>query len=173
MKGKAVYLIILISSAVALMATSYSGPVKQKVFSGNGKFFAVIDPEVDVQKVYRDSDHAKVYWSFAFRPEADSWFVSDNGYYVVCIRWRFVRADDLDEPAVIIFSRKNGRTDYSYNSLVKARKTGFFETAPRGSFWRVWYESYKTDNNRIEIFSHDKTRVVIYGENGELKIYRD
>ena len=171
--NKNLLIFIMLLSAVPLIATSFSGPVKQTVYSEDGKFCAVIDPDRKIQNVYKSSSMKNVYWLFEFTPELDLWFVSNNGSYVVCVRWRFVRADDLDKPAVIIFMQNGTRKDYSYNTLVKARKTGFFETAPRGSFWRVWYEDVRIEKNRVEIFASDKSRIVISGEDGAVNVYRD
>lgn len=173
MRKTAILLVLMIFSACLILATSYSGPVKQTVHSCDGKYFAVIDPAHVVQNVYRSSGQPKIYWSFSFTPEMDKWFVPDNGEFVVCIRWRFVRTEDLEKPAVIIFYRDGSIKKHSYNSLVKARRTGLFETAPEGSFWRVWYESLSIKNNSIEISTHSETRIVITGEHGKLDIYRD
>ncbi|HPS58855.1 MAG TPA: hypothetical protein PK514_12185 [Spirochaetota bacterium] len=173
MKFRAILLISMLLSARLILATSYSGPIKQKVYSSNGKFFVVIDPQKSIQAIYRSSAPKKVYWSFSFAPEMDTWFIPDNGDYVACIRWRFVRAEDLDKPAVIIFERGGSRREHSYNSLVKARRTGLLETAPKGSFWRVWYESLAIKNNRAEISTHDEKRIVISGSDGKLEIFRD
>ena len=115
----------------------------------------------------------KACWSFDFRPGMDKWMVSNNGKYVVCVRWRFVRSEDLDSPAVIVFGKNGGRKDYSYNSLARVRKTGFFETAPRGSFWRVWYESAQSENNMLVILASDGKRITVSGEDGSLNITRE
>ncbi len=173
MNLRLIYFILFICLSAAAFATSYSGPVKQTVSSSDGKYCAVIDPAETVQKVYKSDSMKKVLWSFSFTPELDSWFVSNNGQYVVCVRWRFVRVEDLDKPAIVVFRKDGSRSDYSYNSLGGARKTGLFETAPRGNFWRVWYESINIENNRVEIFTHDEKRIVVSGEDGSLNIYRD
>jgi hypothetical protein len=173
MKRIPILLVFTVFSAQLILATSYSGPVKQTVYSSNGKFFAVIDPAEHVQRVYRSSAPGKVYWSLSFSPEMDTWFVPDSGKYIACVRWRFVRAEDLGKPAVIIFNMDGSIKEHSYNSLVKARRTGFFETSPKGSFWRVWYESLSIKNNTLEIYTHSETRIVISGGDGKLVIHRD
>lgn len=173
MKREIMLITLIFLSAGSILATSFSGPVKQAVYSSNGKFMAVIDPEKSVQNIYRTSEPGRLYWSFSFLPEMDSWFVADNGGHVVCIRWRFVRSEDLARPAIIIFKKDGNRSEYSYNSLVKARRPGILETAPRGGSWRIWYESLSTKNNRVEITTHQETRIVIYGDSCKLDIYRD
>lgn len=173
MKQGSILLIFMLLSARLILATSYSGPAKQTVYSSNGKFFAVIDPQKSIQTIYRSSAPQKVYWSFSFSPEMDAWFVPDNGEYAVCIRWRFVRAEDLDKPAIIIFKKDGSRREHSCSSLVKARRPGLFEVVPKGGSWRIWYESFSTDNNRVEISTHSETRIVISGADGKLDIYRD
>lgn len=165
--------ICILFAAVALYATSYSGPVKMKVSSADGSHYAVIDPDKTVQHVYRKEAGSKPLWSFSFAPEMDSWFVADNGRYVACVRWRFVRKEDLGKAAVIVFSSDGKRSEYSYSRISNPRKAGIFETAPKGSFWRVWYESLKTENNRVEIFTHDERRIVIKGDDGGVNVYRD
>lgn len=170
---KILFPILTIIAAVPLIATSYSGPVKQTVYSEDGKFCAVIDPARTIQKVYKSAFMNNVYWSFEFSPELDLWFVSNNGTYVVCVRWRFVRVEDLDKPAVIIFMQNGTRKDYSCNALVKARKTGFFETAPKGGFWRVWYEDVRIEKNRVEIYAGDGSRIIVSGEDGSVNVYRN
>lgn len=163
----------LILTTGIILATSYSGPVKQTVYSSNGKFFAVVDPGKSAQNIYSSASPRKVLWSFSFSPEMDSWFIPDNGEYAACIRWRFVRSEDLEKPAVIIFKKSGERIEYTFSSLVKARRPGLFETAPKGSSWRVWYESLTIKNNSAEIFTHRETRIVISGDDGKLDIYRD
>jgi len=167
------FFILFMFSAGVILATSYSAPVSRKVYSSDGKYYVVIDPGKDLQKVYNVSSPGKIYWSFNFSPEMDSWFLSNNGEYVVCVRWKFVRAEDLDKPAVIVFKKSGLRDEFTYNFLVKSRRTGFFETAPHGSFWRVWFESIKMEDNHIEISTHDERKVVISGDDGKLKIWRD
>lgn len=165
--------VIILLCAAALYGTSYSGPVKQTVYSADGKYFAVIDPESSMQKIFKASSPDKLYWYFTFSPELDTWMMSNNGEYVVCVRWRFVRAEDLGRPAIIVFSRKGAVTEYPYNTLVQARRTGLFETAPVGRFWRVWSETVKTVNNSVEITTHDRKRITVSGDDGKLSIIRE
>jgi len=173
MRYKYAFLFSLVLGASAAMATSYSGPVKQTVYSCNGGYYAVLDPAKEEQYVYKKDKNVKAVWSFSFRPEMDTWLVPDNGEFVACIRWRFVRLEDLDRPAIIIFRKDGTRAEYSYNSLGKARRTGLFETAPKGSFWRVWYEELKMENNRVEIFTHDERRITLSGDDGRVDVWRD
>ncbi len=130
---------MMISTA---FATKMAAPPPEKIYSANQKYYIDFDPTAQKQNVMKNN---QILWSFAY-PVAfdDKLFISNNGKYIYVVRSRFVQNDDLNKPALFVFSPVGLKTQYTYNKLSVPRRYQAGEAGPIGDFWRVWRKDAKT-----------------------------
>jgi hypothetical protein len=132
------------------MATSYAEPQKQDIASADGKFVLHVDPHAATQTVAAAADTATPLWSFPHEVGFASFFLASDGLSVAVVSWEFVKVDDLDEPAVELWSAKGRIKTYSHRELI-ARPPRIHGVGPIGSFWRQWRTTATLDDTKLVV----------------------
>ena len=77
--------------------------------------------------------------------------------------------EDVEKPAVLVFSPKGLIYQYSYNRLSVPRKYHQKEVGPIGDFWRIWQENVTQKNGFLLIRTEKKGIQRINMETGKLE----
>jgi hypothetical protein len=156
-KLSAVVFLCLINSA---MATSFSERVDHDVTSANGKFILHVSAKDGNHEVTGEFGSNKG-WKFSNHVAFQSFFVSDDGESVALVDWALCKADELDQPAVVIYTREGARRTFSYRELSIPRKRNEDEVGPVGDFWRVWRGDASLNGNLLTIHGEGREPSVI------------
>lgn len=120
-----------------LTATKITKPVDHDVKSANGNFTLHVSAKEGNHEVTGEF-HSNEGWKFSHRVAFQSFFVTDDGESVAVVDWALCKADELDQPAVVIYGREGARRTFSYREISLPRKRNEDEIGPVGDFWRVW-----------------------------------
>ncbi len=151
----AIYVLILCCMTSVAFATSYAPADAKKIYSLNKYYYIDFNPNQKQQNVMQENNK-KPLWSFNVDNQlGDEFFISNDGKHAYVIRSKFVKIDDLNTPAILIFSPK-GKTQYTYSQLGKPRVYRYREVGPIGDFWRVWRGDVdvKPDGLHIQVEGH-------------------
>lgn len=153
----AVAFLCLINNA---MATSFSERVDHDVKSANGKFVLHVSVKDGNHEVTGEFGSNKG-WKFSNHVAFQSFFVSDDGESVALVDWALCKADELDQPAVVIYGREGARQTFSYRELSIPRKRNEDEVGPVGDFWRIWRGDASLNGNLFTINGEGREPSVI------------
>lgn len=161
-------LISLIFFTSQLYATSFTTPSKERVYSENGKYFALVDPSSNRISVHEKDNPKTEHWFFNWKVGNDTWVVANSGNTVVWIAWKYLTKDDVDRPCIAVFDFSGVKQFYRCAELTKLRKYKVNEIGPMGDFWRIWYESIMKKDNTIVIETSEGNIVEVSFESGEV-----
>lgn len=133
----------------SVWATKVAAPADQTIPAAGGKFELNLRAGTGVHEVRASGAEGKPLWTFSRALWHDDYFLSADGAYVVTIAWKFVKAEEIDQPAVIVYGAKGIVTQMSYRQLTNPRVYRPQEAGPIGDFWRVWREDAVTDKELI------------------------
>ncbi|QTN32632.1 hypothetical protein HZ994_09895 [Akkermansiaceae bacterium] len=157
---KALLLMTMIALTGNALATKFAPPKSHDVESTNGKFKLHVNAEDGGHEVTGDFRFLKL-WKFHHDISNHSFFVSDDGEAAVVVHWAWCKADELDEPAVVIYGRDGARRIFTYRQLSTPRKPGEDEIGPIGDFWRLWRDDATIKGNLLTIqVEGRKTQVI-------------
>lgn len=124
----------LVTVTTPLFGTSFAPPQKHAIHSPNRSVFAWVDPSRNRITVHQTASPRKTLWSIKRSTWPGTFFVSDSGGAVVFVAWKFVRTDQLDEPALIVYTSEEISFSKSYRDLSKPRRLALSEVGP-GFLW--------------------------------------
>ncbi|MCL6271383.1 hypothetical protein M3P05_15790 [Sansalvadorimonas sp. 2012CJ34-2] len=151
-----------------LYATSFAPPPKERIYSENGKYFALVDPSSKRISVHEENDPNTERWFFGWKIWHDTWAVANSGNTVVWVAWKYLTEDDIDRPCIAVFDFSGVKQFYRCGELTKPRKFEANEIGPIGGFWRIWFESIEKKDNSIVIETSEGNIVEVSLESGEL-----
>ena len=143
-----------------LMATKITEPVDHDVKSANGKFTLHVSAEDGNHEVTGEF-LSNGGWKFSNRVAFQSFLVSDDGESVAVVDWALCKADELDQPAVVIYGREGARRTFCYREISIPRKRNEDEVGPVGDFWRVWRGDASLNGNLLTIKGEGRKPSVI------------
>jgi hypothetical protein len=132
------------------LATSYAPPKDYDVKSANGKFTLHLNAKENHHEV-KGAFESQGGWKFSHKMWHDRFFISDDGETAAIVHWKWCKADQLDEPAVVIYGREGVRATFSYRELSTPRNRGEREVGPIGDLWRVWRSDATLKGNLLTI----------------------
>jgi hypothetical protein len=147
---KKIILIAFLALAGNAMATKFAANKSHDVESTNGKFKLHVNAENGGHEVKGDFRFLMP-WKFHHDVSNHRFFISDDGEAAAVVHWAWCKADELDEPAVVIYGRDGARRIFTYRQLSTPRKPGEDETGPVGDFWRVWRGDASVKGNLLTI----------------------
>lgn len=167
---KAVYILVLTLSLISVtFATSFAPPKSKKIYSLNHHYFIDFNPDKKLQNVMKVSNQTpKFAWSMSYTIDyGDELFVSDKGRHVIVVRSKYVKIDDLHQPAVLIFNPSGLQATLTYDQLSTPRKYHEREIGPIGDFWRVWRENKMTitSDDLLHIKTENRPHELIFNLN--------
>ncbi len=142
--------LLIFGCALTSQATSYAPPEEQTVFSPNGKFYVVIDPQTRVHQVYSVAKEVPL-WEFKRDVWHEDYFVSNDGQIVYYVAWPYVAVSELSNPAIITYLADGHKTSLTYEQICTPRKYRKDEIGPIGDSWRIWREAIKEDQGNLVI----------------------
>lgn len=129
-------------------ATSYAPPSDEVIKSPNGRFELHIKAKSGTHTIYQGK---KRLWKF----KRDVWhhacFLSDDGQHVLWLAWPFVKTEQLEEPALVIYGAKGELAKKSFKELCVPRKYRRNEIGPIGDFWRIWRDGATRKENVVTV----------------------
>jgi hypothetical protein len=143
----------LISLASLGGATSYASPQRREVYSGNGQFLLVVDPETASLTMFAAADPGKALWSFKAEIWHQPFLPSNDGQTVTEVAWRHVGEAALSRTNCVIFHAADG----SRQGIPFARvcpdppKTQDVGVGPIGNEWRTWYQDADVSGDVLSI----------------------
>jgi hypothetical protein len=142
-----VVLALLLCTTRIAGATKYAPPEERDEPSPNGAYVVHVDPKGKLHVVRRGTTPQ---WSFTREVGFDTFFVANDGKTVAVVRWHLVKLEQLDEPAVELWTQAGLARTYSVRELVAqpARPTG---VAPIGGFWRRWRTGVHFDGRFLDV----------------------
>jgi hypothetical protein len=144
---RAVALAILLLVGGVANATSFGPPREHDVMSPNGEWKLHVDPKSKTHVVTRDDT---VVWTLQRDVKYDALVISDDGTTIAAVAWSYVRVDDLDKPAVELWTKDGLQKSWSYRELV-AYPAHPGPGGPHGSFWRDWHDGWRNEGTHLVI----------------------
>jgi hypothetical protein len=147
---KSLLLMAMITLTGNALATKFAPNDSHEVESTNGKFKLHVNAEGGGHEVTGEFRFLKP-WKFHHNVFVHRFFVSDDGEAAAVVHWAWCKADELDEPAVVIYGRNGARRIFTYRQLSTPRKPGKDEVGPIGDFWRLWRDEATIKGNLLTI----------------------
>jgi len=153
-----------ISSA---QATSYAKPKDRDIKSSNGQYLLHINAGSGLHEV---KEGEKVLWSFEKNVWHNDYYVSDDGKYVLWVAWKYVKEEDLQAEAVVVYSSEGVVLKKTYAEVGTPRKYKEDEIGPIGDFWRIWRAGViiKERVISIEVAGNEKPLEIEFSKLGDL-----
>jgi len=160
---------LILAVATSAFATSFVPPQKRDVYSPNKEYFVRVDPQRNKLTVYRTTSPKRALWSIERPIWLEEYFISDSGSAVVFVAWEFVRTDQLNEPALIVYTSEGIALSKTYKEISKPRRIALNEVGPIGSFWRIWKEKniQTPDSVKVSPVGRDTVTVTFETKNKE------
>jgi hypothetical protein len=131
-------------------ATKYGEEPHFEVTSSNGKFLLAVDAQSGVHRIYATSDRKSPIWTFRRPTQLATFFISDDGATVAAVAWQFVRADDMDEPAVEFLNARGRFASHAHRELV-AHPPRVRGSGPIRGTWREWLADTYLDEGQLVV----------------------
>lgn len=141
---------IACSFPVLAHATSYAQPKLRDVYSPNRKYFVRIHPDTEKHDIFAVGDDTPL-WSFTRHVWHDDYFVCNDGEFVAWVAWRHCKAEQVNDSAVIVYSRDGIAASHSYRDLCSPQRRLPWDVGPIGDFWRVWRKECQMAGDTITI----------------------
>lgn len=131
--------------------TSIVPPSDKTILSPNQSYELKISAKSGLHRLRKAYGLHKTLWTFRRHVWHDEYFVSSTGGHVACISWEFVKIEDLDLPAVVIYGATGEVAKMTFRQVGDARRYRRREIGPIGEFWRVWREAVAHTGETVEI----------------------
>lgn len=144
-------------------ATSFHRQDSHEVTSANGKHRLKVDADNGIHLVSLDGK-GEVAWRFVHPVWRHSFHLAEDGRSAAVVHWPYCQADQLDEPAIVIYGLHGAKRILTYRELGGARpyKPGEEAGRPMGDFWRIWREKpVKQTGDKLQLALADgSTRIL-------------
>ncbi len=154
----------------SVWATKVAAPADQTIPAAGGKFELKLHADTGVHEVKSTGAAGKVLWNFTRTLGHDDYFLSADGAYVVGVAWQFVKVDELDQPAVVVYGAKGIVSQWTFRQVGNPRSYRPQEVGPIGDFWRVWRDAAVADKETIHYALPEQKKLTIDLKAGTISV---